>query len=62
MYLNETVLSSEYLRSFIDTFETQIRQHGLKTATIFMISVRLIPGSPNYVYNVILPHVNGITL
>ena len=39
-----------------------MEDYGTDSAIYMMISMRLLPGSPNAVYNVVLPHINSLNM
>lgn len=61
-FLADVVLNTQLLRSALDRFDSQVQKYGMDSALLTMISLRVLPGSPNYVYNVILPHVERVGL
>ena len=39
-----------------------MKDYGTDSAIYAMISMRLLPGSPNAIYNVVLPHIDSLDL
>ena len=56
-FLAELICSAAWLKPMMAKFDDQVNKYGIENAIFVMISLRLIPGSPNYTYNCILPHV-----
>ena len=61
-YLGQYVQQSEKLRPYIQSINTRINDFGIDSAIYAMISMRLLPGSPNAIYNVVLPHIDSLNL
>ena len=40
----------------------RVNDFGIDSAIYAMISMRLLPGSPNAIYNVVLPHIDSLNL
>ena len=40
----------------------KVESLGNMNTIFYMISMRVLPGSPNFIYNVILPHIDSLSL
>ena len=56
------VESSEKFKPYIASIDDQVKAHGTDNAIYLMISMRLMPASPNCVYNVVLPHIKSLNI
>lgn len=62
IFLKDTIHNATWLKPYMDKIEQQVSKYGTDSAILAMISLRIIPGSPNYTYNIILPHIETISL
>ncbi len=56
------VRDSDIFKGPLAILSQKVQEQGLDSAIYTMISIRLVPGSPNYIYNVVLPHVDSLKL
>ena len=61
-FLGPIVRDSDLFKKQLANLNDKVQEQGLDSAVYTMISIRLIPGSPNYIYNVVLPHVDSLKL
>ena len=61
-FLGPMVRDSDIFKGPLANLSQKVQEQGLDSAIYTMISIRLIPGSPNYIYNVVLPHVESLKL
>ena len=61
-FLGPMVRDSDIFKGPLANLSQKVKEQGLDSAIYTMISIRLIPGSPNYIYNVVLPHVESLKL
>ncbi len=62
LYLGEIICKSTFLKPHLQFLNDQVEMLGRKDAILTMISLRLMPGSPNLAYNLILPHISSLTM
>lgn len=60
--LEAKVSKFPFLQRYLAKASELVAAYGVEQVVYTMISIRLLPGSPNYVYNIVLPHVESIKL
>ena len=61
-YLGHYIQTSEKFKPHIASINQTVEDYGIDSAIYAMISMRLLPGSPNAIYNVVLPHIDSLHL
>lgn len=62
LFLKETIKNSERMQFHLNSLDEQARDMGSESSLMFMISLRMFPGSPNAVYNYVFPHIPSLSL
>ncbi len=62
LYLGEVIFNSKFLKPHLQFLNDQVEMLGRKDAILTMISLRLMPVSPNLAYNLVLPHISSLTI
>ena len=62
IFLAKLIAKSERMREHLQQIESQMNQMGADQILFGMISLRVFPGSPNPLYNMLFPHIPSITL
>lgn len=62
IFLTKLISKSERMQAHLSQIETQLTQMGSGQIVFGMISLRIFPGSPNPLYNILFPHIPSITL
>ena len=61
-FLKRIITGNARMRAHLDKFEEQVNGMRKDEVVYGMISLRMFPGSPNPLYNLIFPHIPAITL
>ena len=61
-FLDRVVKESSRLQAHLRQIEEQIDRIGVEKTMLCMVSLRLFPGSPNPIYNLLFPHIATISL
>ena len=62
LFLASTVNASEFLKSKVLSIDRKFEGDGVLSSIMTMSSLRVMPGAPNLVYNLVLPHIKSIKM
>lgn len=62
VFLRRLITTSGTMLKHLDCVERRVGQMGSERALFALISLRMLPGSPNTLYNIMFPHIRGIYL
>ena len=61
-FLKDFVQKNEKLQSHLQKLDDQVQEMGQESSLMFMVSLRLFPGSPNAIYNYVFPHIPSLSM
>ena len=62
LFLASTVNASQFLKSKVLSIDRKFEGDGVLSSIMTMSSLRVMPGAPNLVYNLVLPHIKSIKM
>ena len=62
MFLGKVIRNSELMQKHLLTIQDKVSLMGSDQKVSCMISLRMFPGSPNPLYNLLFPHIKAISL